>query len=799
LDGFIDQIKVFNYVLNKDEISEQIDYVHSNPFPDPRLLLYLPFDNQSKAEEIVPGDYEENDIIKGEDRFRQEERALDLESNSSKVVIKNITPSFDSLYQNISLSAWVRVEEFKRSNTIISRSDSTRGDGFQLSLEERFSFEGGGYALKLSLNGIAIEEKDFAIQKGSWIHVTGTYDGDMVRLYVNGRLIKEESVDTKLSIDDPNIYIGQNVERRRDGDIARNTFNGEIDDVRLHNYALNADSIAAYYEDRFKGYSTNPKSVLSLPFDGSIVDSSEVNNTLESTGTTLAEDRFGDSESAISFDGEDDKLIVKDTDNAIDSISTGITISTWVKMKREYSGSYPGETLIERNDGEGYLYSLKIREDYNTPDYVRSDVETMVFKIGGAELTFRDSPIKPGEWFHVAGTFDGEELKLYLNGRVAKTQPYESVLNLRDTDLYVGNSSDGSQAFRGNLDEVQMYNYALSESTISDFYEDRVKSEIYKPNQVLNLPFENSLMDSSRFRNAVSSEGGKFEKDRFYFEKSAYSFDGVDDVLMVSDTSSVIDSLADGFTVTGWFFQNRGGESQAEFDTSVMISAETVDQENQFGLRFEKEVDEEQPRRLFFNVGEDEISYTSQAIKGSSYWYHVAGIYDGSEMKLYVNGEMVDAKGITASDIINEPVSEIFIGNDRTGSAPIYGILDEIQMYTYPLSEAEIASMIDIEITLVSYEPEPKTEIPSEFELSQNYPNPFNPTTNIKFNLPKTGNVVLKIFNTLGREVATLKNETVSSGAHTVTFDAASLSSGMYFYQLRYNEQVITKKMLLIK
>ncbi len=799
-NGYIDQLKVFNYVLSKSEISQQVDYVHVDSMPDPQLLLYLPFDEQSENDEIVPGDYEESDIVKGKDRFQKDNRAIDLEKNSSKVRIKNVPASFDSLNRNISLSAWVRVEDLRSRSTVISRSDSTKGDGFRLSLKEKYSFEEGGHSLSLSLNGIQIEQKDFAIQKGNWVHVAGTYDGETAKLYVNGRIIKEESVNTKLSIKDPNIYIGQNVERDRDGDIFRDTFIGKIDDVRLHNYALSPDSIEVYYENRFQGFSTEPKSVLSLSFEGSITDSSMVNNTIETTGTAFVEDRFGETESAISFDGEDDEIIIKDTDNAIDSISTGLTISTWVKMEREYSGSYPGEKLIERNDGDGYKYSLAIKEDNYGPGNMQSSVETIVFSMGGAELTFRDSPIQPGKWFHVVGTFDGEEMKLYLNGREAKNRPYETVINLSDSDLIVGNSADGNKPFRGNLDEVQMYNYALSDSMVAEFYADRPQPTTVKsPKQALQLSFENTLEDSSRYQNVVTVEGGAFERDRFHFEKSAYSFDGVDDVVMVTDTSAAMDSLWDGFTVSGWFFHYPDSDNHVEFDSSAVIYAESADKNNQFGLLFEKQINESNPRRLLFNVGADEISYTGLATQGNKYWYHIAGVYDGSEMKLYVNGEMVGTTDVTNSEVLTESVSQIYIGNNNTGSAPLNGILDEIQMYTNPLSETEIASMIDIDITLVGNEPDPKTETPSDFDLSQNYPNPFNPTTKIQFSIPQAGNVSLKVYNTLGREVATLKNEKLSVGTHNVTFEAGNLSSGVYFYQLRYKGQVVTEKMLLIK
>ena len=95
--------------------------------------------------------------------------------------------------------------------------------------------------------------------------------------------------------------------------------------------------------------------------------------------------------------------------------------------------------------------------------------------------------------------------------------------------------------------------------------------------------------------------------------------------------------------------------------------------------------------------------------------------------------------------------------------------------------------------------------IPSEFQLSQNYPNPFNPSTVIRYSLPYTSKVVLKIYNSLGQEVMTLKNETNTAGIYEVQFKSSNLSSGVYFYRL--NAEAVdgkqsftsTKKMILMK
>jgi len=83
--------------------------------------------------------------------------------------------------------------------------------------------------------------------------------------------------------------------------------------------------------------------------------------------------------------------------------------------------------------------------------------------------------------------------------------------------------------------------------------------------------------------------------------------------------------------------------------------------------------------------------------------------------------------------------------------------------------------------------------------LSQNYPNPFNPSTTIKFELPKASIVTLSLYDILGREVSELVNEKKNAGWYEVKFDAAGLSSGVYFYRLRAGDFTQTKRLLLLK
>jgi hypothetical protein len=87
----------------------------------------------------------------------------------------------------------------------------------------------------------------------------------------------------------------------------------------------------------------------------------------------------------------------------------------------------------------------------------------------------------------------------------------------------------------------------------------------------------------------------------------------------------------------------------------------------------------------------------------------------------------------------------------------------------------------------------------ASYSLSQNYPNPFNPSTIIRYELPKAGKVTLKVYNIIGKEVATLVQGEQAAGTHSLVFNAEHLSSGVYFYTLNAGSYIQTRKMLLIK
>lgn len=106
-----------------------------------------------------------------------------------------------------------------------------------------------------------------------------------------------------------------------------------------------------------------------------------------------------------------------------------------------------------------------------------------------------------------------------------------------------------------------------------------------------------------------------------------------------------------------------------------------------------------------------------------------------------------------------------------------------------------LISFTDINVSIQNT----STELPDRFQISQNYPNPFNPETKINFQIPKGDFVSLKVFDITGKEVATLVNQTLQAGSYEYSFNASSLTSGVYFYTIQAGQFTETKRMVLVK
>ena len=159
-------------------------------------------------------------------------------------------------------------------------------------------------------------------------------------------------------------------------------------------------------------------------------------------------------------------------------------------------------------------------------------------------------------------------------------------------------------------------------------------------------------------------------------------------------------------------------------------------------------------------------------------------------------------------NIVVLSIRDTIINNFQTTIREVLGLPTNTKLYfarnigmlgsgkNYWIDSASVNGIVFSNITDVK---ENYKSITNEFMLYQNYPNPFNPSTTIKYQIPQSGLVTIKVYNLLGKEVKTLVNQYQNTESHEVKFNAGNLPSGIYFYRLETSRYSKTKKLLLVK
>jgi len=204
---------------------------------------------------------------------------------------------------------------------------------------------------------------------------------------------------------------------------------------------------------------------------------------------------------------------------------------------------------------------------------------------------------------------------------------------------------------------------------------------------------------------------------------------------------------------------------------------------------------------LFNTNPTDSMQYDPYTIINVDNWIDAFDVVSGQEVDMMLETRGIG--GVPAVEILNCATHRVLPSGNKIvflsydplslNSAPDYTWYG----YTNENTPYQTLSWFDIPVG-VEKENEKKT-IPAEFSLSQNYPNPFNPATTIRFTIPKLQFTILKVYDILGREVATLVNEEKPPGVYEVKFDGSDFVSGVYFYQLKAGSFIQTKKMLIVK
>ena len=302
---------------------------------------------------------------------------------------------------------------------------------------------------------------------------------------------------------------------------------------------------------------------------------------------------------------------------------------------------------------------------------------------------------------------------------------------------------------------------------------------------VAYYPFDGDTKDASGNHHDGTAGGGSFTVDRFGHPASAYLFDGLSSVVVPNDTAL---EFQNGITVNFWmtvkgFFPTREqyllshGSWQNRWKFSISPTTNKLRWTVRNAQGVPKDLDGSMPLVL------DSL-------------YDVTGTYNGSDIELYINGQL-DAFG-SFTGAINTTSYALTFGQDLPGnnSYDFYGVLDDIRIYNYMLPVSQIDALYDINTQVADHA---DAGVPNDYSLAQNFPNPFNPSTTIRFSIPKSGFVKLSVYDLLGRSVATLVRDRLAPGDYNAVWNGSGMASGVYYYKLETTEAVLVKKMVLLR
>ncbi|MCH8306269.1 MAG: CHRD domain-containing protein [Candidatus Marinimicrobia bacterium] len=199
---------------------------------------------------------------------------------------------------------------------------------------------------------------------------------------------------------------------------------------------------------------------------------------------------------------------------------------------------------------------------------------------------------------------------------------------------------------------------------------------------------------------------------------------------------------------------------------------------------------------LFFYAdsgAELEYNITVEGLTITAAHFHAgaAGVAGGVIKTITFDGN--SAEGIWTADDA-QPLTDDIVDMIRSGG--VYVNIHTSANLGGEIRGQLLPGIIEVPIGVVD---EDVAQLPTKFQLKQNYPNPFNPATSIEYSIPYEDKIVLTIYNILGEEVVRLIDETQPAGNYAITWDAANIASGIYFYKLQSGEISLTKKMLLLK
>ncbi len=423
------------------------------------------------------------------------------------------------------------------------------------------------------------------------------------------------------------------------------------------------------------------------PFTGNAVDSSGNGNNGIVNGATLTTDRFGNPNSAYSFNGSGQYISVP---NSSSLTPTQITINSWVKALPQNS-DMAILSKMNHTDASNYSYGFQIQSKPN--DFLKTGWSYLGCTSGGLGTGFiGTNKISNDIWTMVTTSITNTgACKNYINGRlvdsfISKNNPF-APCGSANSELRIGEWwQNDPQWYNGQLDDIRIYNRPLDSTEVKALYHEGGYASIPTNGLIAWYPFTGNALDSSGNGNNGTVNSATLTTDRFGNTNSAYSFTNANGGISVPSFKA----LDSHYTISYWAYY-----SSSVINTSIRDLSQDW-QNNGFFVMYR-----DLPNNLSYgtpgtNGASNNTSIESPSPLDLNKWYYITAIRNGSNLKLLINGKLQ----ITGNNTVfgNIVAKSLFIGGDpnqvkQAPNAAFNGKLDDIRIYNRPLGSTEVEAL----------------------------------------------------------------------------------------------------------
>jgi hypothetical protein len=416
--------------------------------------------------------------------------------------------------------------------------------------------------------------------------------------------------------------------------------------------------------------------------DGNPLDSSPYANNGTPTAMSLTTDRKGTSNNAYLFNSASDLISVPYTNTHWPSY---VTLSLWVNPSNIAKTTV--QAMVGNLQNGGYHMLVNADGAANCPAGLK-----WVMYIGGGQRSncIPKTILTDGVWSHIVGTYDGTDIKLYVDGVLQDTDTFAGTIEYSSTTtplcfgLNPASSSCTGGNYPGSMDDVRLYNRAISQAEVTALYrsyDTAIRLGTGQSGLVAQWNMDGNARDASPYANNGTVTAATLTTDRKGIANSAYSFNGSTSKISANDAASL--DLPNDFSVSVWL---KPGTSSMPTNTRVVGKSDGTFQNYLLSYNSANKM------RFITYIGSTQTLVGNTNINDTTKWYHIVGVRQGTTLSLYVDGQL-DNSMVVASGAADTNSLPVEIGYRGVEAATLFnGSMDDIRIYNKALSVTEIAA-----------------------------------------------------------------------------------------------------------